>query len=234
MLNVEVGVGCGSSVPGCGPQGDCPSPVDLCIKRNDNKPYLKVSISDCDGPIDLTEEDLVVEASMWFDAKLKTDIAGITTQIRFADDLGFESVSVGDIISTSKSRSPELMLVSSVDESAKTLTVVRAQSGTSARAWPKGTQLSVFRFRDEAAKIESVFEQVEGLDGTTSEQLVDTMLVFEWATEHTSAPGCYWLEFKILKVLPSTGGGVVEWVKSVPTSSQGYMVRVVDSPTVPQ
>lgn len=233
MLNAEVGVGCGSSGAGCGSPGDCPAPTDLCIKRHDTKPYLKVSLSDCDGPVDLTEEGLAVEASMWFDAKTKSDLSSSATQLRFADDIGFDSVSVGDVISTSRSRSPEMMLVSAVDESAKTLTVVRAQDGTTPRAWPKGTPLTVFRFMNESAQIESVFEQVEGVDGSSSEQLVDTLLVFEWTPEHTSVPGCYWLEFKILKVSPSTGGGVVEWVKRVPVSSQGYMIRVVDSPTSP-
>lgn len=233
MLNAEVGVGCGSTVPGCGSQGDCPAPTDLCIKRHDTKPYLKVSISDCDGPVDLTEEGLAAEASMWFDAKLKSEVDSSSTEIRFADNIGFDSVMVGDVISTSKSRSPEFMLVSGVDESNKTITVLRGQGETTAQTWSKGTHLSVFRFMDEPAQIESVFEETESLDGTVSEVLVDTFLVFEWSSSHTSVPGCYWVEFKILKVSSSSGVDVVDWVKRVPISSQGYMIRVVDSPTTP-
>lgn len=205
----------------------------MCIKRHDTRPSLKISLADCDGPIDLTEEGVAVEASMWFDAKLKSDASAAATQIRFADNIGFESVIVGDLISTSKSRTPELMLVTGVDESSKTVTVSRAHGGSTAQAWPKGTQLSVFRFTDQPAQVESVFEETEGLDGSVSESLVDTLLVFEWLPTYTSVPGCYWFEFKILKVLPSTSGGVVEWVKRVPLSAQGFMVRVVDSPTSP-
>lgn len=233
MLNAEIGVGCGSVGAGCGEPGECPAPPDLCIKRHDTKPSLKVAMSDCDGPVDLTEAGIAVEASMWFDAKLKAEISSSATQIRFADDIGFDSVSVGDVVSTSKSRSPELMLVASVDEASKTVTVTRGEGGTTPQAWPKGCQLSVFRFMDEPAQVESVFEQVEGLDGSVSESLADTLLVFNWDPTHTSVPGCYWLEFKVLKIASSPGGDVVEWVKRVPLASQGFMVRVIDSPTSP-
>lgn len=233
MLNDVAGVGCGSANSGCDNAGDCPATPDLCIKRHDTRPSLKVAMSDCDGPVDLTEEGVVVEASMWFDAKLKSEISSSETEIKFADNIGFESVMVGDVISTSKSRSPEMMLVNAVDESSKTVVVSRGHEGTTPQVWAKGTHVSVFRFRDESAQVESVFEQVEGLDGTTSEDLVDTFLVFDWTTQHTSVPGCYWVEFKILKVLPGAGGPVVEWVKRVPLSSQGFMVRVIDSPTSP-
>ena len=233
MLNAEIGVGCGSAGAGCSGAGDCPAPPDLCIKRHDTRPSLKVSMSDCDGPIDLTEDGIAVEASMWFDAKLKADISAVATEIRFADDLGFDSVSVGDKIVTSKSRSPEVMVVTSVNESSRSVVVTRGQAGTAARAWPKGSQLSVFRFMDEAASVESVLESSEALDGSVSEALVDTLLVFDWTPSYTSVPGCYWVEFKVIKVSPGPGGGVVAWVKRVPLSSQGFMVRVIDSPTSP-
>lgn len=227
MLNAEVGVGCGSGTPACGGSGDCPAPPDLCIKRHDTRPALKISMSDCDGPVDLSTA-VAVEASMWFDAKLKSSISDTDTSLRFADDIGFDSVAVGDVISTSGSRSPELMLVSSVDESAKTVVVSRGHSGTEPRDWPKGASLSAFRFVDQAAQVESVYEDVESLEGTVSEELVDTLLVFEFSAEHTSVPGCYWVEFKIMG-LDESGG--VEWTKRVPLSAKGFMVRVVDSPT---
>jgi hypothetical protein len=233
MLNSEFGVGCGSSGPNCKNSGDCANPPDLCIKRHDTRPHLKIAMSDCDGPIDLSEEGLVVEASMWFDAKLKADIQSSASQIRFADDIGFESVSVGDVVSTSKSRTPEMMLVTAVDEASKTLTVSRGHSGTVSRPWNKGTELAVFRFRDEPAKIESVFEESEAIDGSVSENLAETLLVFEWAQAHTSFPGCYWLEFKILKMTPSSSSDSVDWIKRIPLSSPGFTIRIVDSPTSP-
>jgi len=226
MLNFESGVGCGSASTPCGGQGDCPAPPDLCIKRHDTRPALKVSMSDCDGPVDLSS-DVAVEASMWFDAKLKSELSDSATVVRFADDIGFESVSVGDVISLA-SRSPELMLVSSIDEASKSVTVSRGHDGTASRSWPKGSQASVFRFRDEPAQVESVFEDVESVEGSVSEELVDTLLVFDWSEGHTSVPGCYWVEFKIMGL---DEGGSVEWTKRVPLSPNGFMVRVVDSPT---
>jgi hypothetical protein len=233
MLNAEIGVGCGSTGAGCGGAGECPAPPDLCIKRHDTRPSLKVSMSDCEGPVDLADEGIAVEASMWFDAKLKGDLTSLATEIRFADDIGFDSVAVGDKILTSKSRSPESMLVTSVNESSKTVTVLRAQGGTTAQAWPKGSQLSVFRFMDEPAQIESILEDVEDLEGSVSEVLVDTLLVFDWTSSHTSVPGCYWVEFKVLKISGAPGSEVIEWIKRVPLASQGFMVRVIDSPTSP-
>ena len=184
-------------------------------------------MSDCDGPIDLSS-GVAVEASMWFDSKTKSSISDSDASLRFADDIGFDSVAVGDLISTSGSRSPELMLVSSIDESSKTVFVSRGHGGTEARDWPKGTSLSVFRFVDQPAQVESVFEDVESLEGSVSEELVDTLLVFEWSEGHTSVPGCYWVEFKIMGLDES---GAVQWTKRVPLSAKGFMVRVIDSPT---
>lgn len=233
MLNSEFGVGCGSAGSNCRNSGDCTNSPDLCIKRHDTRPHLKIAMSDCDGPIDLSEEGVVVEASMWFDAKLKAEVQAATSQIRFADDIGFESVSVGDVVSTPKSREPEMMLVTAVDEESKTLTVSRGHGGTLARTWSKGTEFAVFRFRDEPAKIESVFEESEAIDGSVSENLTETLLVFEWEQAHTSFPGCYWLEFKILKISSSSSSDSVDWIKRIPLSYPGFTIKIVDSPTSP-
>lgn len=232
MLNFETGVGCGSASQGCG-GSECPVPPDLCVKRHDTRPPFKVAMSDCEGPVDLTDSEIVVEASMWFEAKLKSELSSSATEFRFADDVGFQSVSVGDVISVFRSRSPEKMLVTAVDESAKTVQVSRGHGGTTPASWPRGSELAVFRFMDRPAQVESVFEQAESLEGVVEERLVDTLLVLEWNSEHTSVPGCYWVEFKVLKVTPGPGGGIVEWVKRLPGSAQGFMVRVVDSPTSP-
>lgn len=233
MLNAEIGVGCGPASAGCGGAGDCPAPPDLCIKRHDTRPPLKISMADCDGPVDLTEDGLVLEASMWFDAKLKSELDPSDTELRFADDIGFQSVSVGDVVSTPQSRSPEMMLVTAVDEAERKVVVARGHEGTTPQSWPKGSPLSVFRFRGLAGSIESVFEEAESLDGTVSETLADTLLVFDWSAPQTSLPGCYWLEFKIVKLVPGPGGDEVGWVKRVPLSAPGFMVRIVDSPTSP-
>jgi len=231
MFNAEIGVGCGSGAGGCNSAGSCPRTPDFCIKRHDTRPAFKISMTDCDGPIDLTEEGIVAEASMWFDAKLKSALDSSSTQIRFADDIGFESVIVGDTILTSRARSPEKMSVVSINESTRTVTVSRGQGGTAAQAWGKGTGLRVFRFMDEPASIESIVESVESMDGTVSDELSDTLLVFGWEPEQTSMPGCYWLEFKLLKISPGTSD--VEWVKRLPLSSDGFVISIIDSPTSP-
>lgn len=230
MYNAYVGVGCGSAQSGCGGSGDCPSPPDLCIKRHDTNPPFRVSMTGCDGPVDLTGGTYAVEASMWFDAKLKSAVTDSSTDLAFADGIGFDSVLVGDIVVTSGSRSPERMLVTGVDESARTVQVSRGQDSTSARAWDRGTALKVFRFADQPAKAESVMDSVDNMDGTSSEVLSDTMLSYQWASGQTSMPGCYWLEFKILKVADDSS---VEWVQRVPLSADGFMIRIVDSPTSP-
>lgn len=229
MLNANVGVGCGSGPVGCGNSGECPFPPDFCIKRHDTRPDFRISMSDCDGPVDLSDDGIVVEASMWFDAKLKSSITSSSDQIMFADGIGFDAVRVGDVIATARARSPERMIVTAINESDRSMAVARGQDGTTAQAWDKGIGLRVFRFRDQPAMVESVSEDVESVDGTVSEELSDTLLVFKWDGAHTSMPGCYWLEFKILKVVP----GGVDWVKRVPLDRDGFMINVIDSPTSP-
>ena len=56
---------------------DC---ADFTIKRHDTRPVFKVDITDCDQPINLT--NLVVEVSMWVNAKLKLNITNLTSTIQ--------------------------------------------------------------------------------------------------------------------------------------------------------
>jgi len=198
------------------------------MKRHDTRPSLKISMEDCDGVVDLTNEHLVLEASMWFDAKIKSAIDESSDVISFADGRGFDQVLVGDVIVMDRVRSPERMLVNEIDESSKSISVERAHGGTSASSWPKGSALRAFRFMDVTAAIESVYEDVTQVDGTTSNQLTETFLVFNWDASHTSMPGCYWLEFKLTMM----SGQEVEWVKRLPLSSDGFLVSILDSPTV--
>lgn len=225
MLNFQVGVGCSQNSSGCG-GSNCESSPDFCIKRGDTRPGLKVSVEDCDGVVDLTDPNLVLEANMWFKAKLKSVLVSSATVLSFADNIGFNQVNVGDVILMDRPRSPEKMLVTGIDESSKTLTVERGYSSTDIQDWAKGSSLRVFRFVDFPAQIESVFEQTESLDGTVSEELADTFMVLEWLPEHTSLPGCYWIEFRLTMM----EGSSIAWTKKMPLSSEGYVVRVVDSP----
>lgn len=227
MLNFEVGVGCTQNLQGCKGGSTCDSTPDFCIKRGDTRPSFKVSVEDCDGVVDLTDENLVLEASMWFKSKLKLAVSSSETTLSFADNIGFDQVSVGDLIILDMPRNPEQMLVSSINESSKTIQVQRGYNSTSTSAWPKGNLLRVFRFIDLPAKIESVFEEISSLDGSTSEQLVDTFMVLDWEPPHTSLAGCYLLEFRLTML----DGSSISWTKKTPLSKEGFLVRVADSPT---
>lgn len=226
MLNANIGVGCNNNTSGCSGSG-CPKIPDFCIKRNDTRPAFKISMTDCDGVVDLTDENLALEASMWFDAKLKTAIDSSDLIISFADNIGFDQVMIGDIILTGRARSPEKMVVTSIDEINKTIEIERAQYSTVAQDWAKGTSLKVFRFFNQPGQIESVFDDVTDVEGTTTNQLVETFLVFNWDAVDTSLPGCYWFEFKLMMM----SGADVEWTKRMPLVD-AWMINVIDSPTV--
>ena len=52
------------------------------------------------------------------------------------------------------------------------------------------------------ARIEAVLDDIVGEDGVSvKDQLVETILIFEWDSISTCMPGCYWLEFKLLKMI---------------------------------
>jgi hypothetical protein len=81
--------------------------------------------------------------------------------------------------------------------------------------------------------------------------------VYEWLSADTCLPGCYWFEFKLLKMMDSdmmmlgsnsistpisfisytpsqTGCGIgdgVQWVQRYPTNGDGLLIKIVDSPT---
>ncbi|NBT57185.1 hypothetical protein EBT16_00215 [bacterium] len=229
MLNAEIGVGCGGSGDGCGGSGGCPETPDFCIKRHDTRPSFRVAVSDCDGVLDLTDENLVLEASMWFETKIKAAVNQSATVISFADNIGFDQVLVGDLIVTNRVRNPEKMLVSSIDEVAKTITVQRGRNGTTSQSLARGASLNIFRFVDSPAEIESVFGEVTQVDGTVTNELLDTFLVFNWTDQQTSLPGCYRMEFKLLRISPTTAE--VEWTKRFPLGLPGFVINVVDSAT---
>jgi hypothetical protein len=185
-----------SSKDGC-PDGVCP---DFMIRRHDTRPPLKVSVQDCDGPMDF--RGLIIEVNMWAMGKLKADIDDTITYFRLSDDIGFEQVMVGDIIVLDRVRLPERMLVIGFDEANKLIQVERGYHATTPSAWKRGTTLRIFRIMNAPAASEMVFDNIQNVDGTTDKNvLVDSFLVYEWQPEDTCLPGCYWLEFKVLKMI---------------------------------
>jgi len=228
MQNANLGVGCSSNI-GCN-NNDCLKTPDFCIKRNDTMPAFKVAISDCDGVVDLTEDsNLVLEASMWFKSKLKTSIDEFVDVIAFADNIGFDQVSVGDVIMAAHPRSPEYFLISSINENEKTINVSRGHNLSLVSSWPKGTILRIFKFMDEPAVIESAFEEITQIDDSIQTELVETFMVYNWKKEQTDFPGCYFFEFKLMKL--SDDGDEIIWTKRTPLSEEGFSISVIDSAT---
>lgn len=221
---------------GC-PPGVCP---DFIIKRHDTFPPFKIEVEDESGPINLS--GLVLEASMWAFAKLKLAVTSTDTELRFVNNIGFHQVLVGDLIAMDRVRTPEFMKVTGFDEAAGIVKVQRGVSGTTASAWPRGTRLRIFRAKDIPAATEMVVQDVPQIDGTVLEnQLMASYFVYEWAANDTCVPGCFWMEFKLLKMATTTetpsvtplcySGAGVEWVRRFPLTGDGFLIRIEDSPT---
>lgn len=223
QFNLKTGSGCGSqstclSKDGC-PPDRCP---DFTIRRHDTRPSLKVAVEDCDGSMDL--RGLVVEVNMWALAKLKSAIDVDDTYFRLADDVGFEQVMLGDIIVMDRVRMPEYMLVTGFDETNKLVEVQRGYHGTTPCAWPKANSMRIFRVMNAPAQSEIEVEDVQQVDGTKEKDvIVGSYLIYEWQPEDTCLPGCYWLEFKVLKmtdVVWYLPGG--NWQGEVHKHTDGY------------
>jgi hypothetical protein len=192
------------------------------IRRHDTKPSFRVQIEDCDGPFDF--EGLVIEASMWALAKLKSAITADDTYFRLADDIGFEQVMMGDIIVMDRVRNPEHMLVTGFDEENNLIRVQRAYHATTASAWKKGTMMRIFRMMGVPADSELSFDDVTEVDGTVKKDVLQaSYLVYEWQAADTCLPGCYWFEFKVLKMIDTVWylpGGY--WTGDVITGNDGF------------
>lgn len=248
---------CTTQTSGCLDKWGCPDRCpDFIIRRHDTKPVFKVRVEDCDGPFDLT--DLVLEASMWAKAKFKKAVAVDDEYFGLADEIGFEQIMVGDIIIVDRVRLPEKMLVLGFDETNKFVRVQRGYHGTTAQAWKKGTGIKIVKFIGATAQTEMVYQDIIQLDGTVAEdQLTDSFLIYEWGANDTCLPGCYYMEFKLIKmteteevtsqsvedVVPSFTspdltpadfgcglGSGVEWIRRFPSdSNDGFLIKIYDS-----
>ena len=247
-------MGCTANTTGCVDQyncadGSCP---DFLIKRNDTKPEFKVKIEDCDGPIDLT--DLVLEASMWANGKLKAAMSSTVEYLSLVDNIGFNQVMIGDVIVINRPRQTEHMLVTAFDEDNYYIQVQRGYHGTTAQNWKKGQDLKIIKFMNVPSTTLMNLEDVINIDGTTNtDVLTESFLVYNWQKTDTCLPGCYFLEFKLMKMVtpvaveavsttPSFSNpsmvdyhcGLpvnVEWIRRFPADSEGYKIKIYDSPT---
>lgn len=234
---------CGNaSNPCCPDEFGCPGDrcPDFEIKRHDTRPPFVVNVEDENGdPLDLT--GLVLEANMWANAKLKKDINDSQTTIQFLDNIGFQQVLVNDIIVATRTRGPEYMKITGFDENNFIVNVQRGVSGTTPSSWKKGTKLKIFRFMNAPGVTEMVFGDVTDVGGAvSSHQLVTSYLVYEWEPNDTCAPGCFWFEYKLIKMLDTVPdesdtdmcaiGLGVEWVRRFPACGE-YLIKVCDTPT---
>ncbi len=261
---------CGSSFSpmsissGCPDKFGCPTDVrpDFQIKRHDTMPPFRVAVDDCDGALDLSDPTLVLEASMWAKAKFRKDVGKTDTYFAFADNIGFEQVMVNDIIVMDRVRLPEHMLVTGFDETNKLIQVQRGYHGTPTSTWKKGSGLRIFRVLNGTGSIQLIRQDVIDVTGVTlKDQLTDTFLVYDWKSNDTCLPGCYWFEFKLLKMLPTVTmtsccgddnvsvipsftpstmtpadfgcklGAGVEWERRFPSCGEGFLIKITDSPT---
>lgn len=214
---------------------------DFIIKRHDAIPEFKLEISDCDEPIDLT--NLIAEASMWSCAKLKSNLTEDQTVIQFADNIGFDQILINTIIQAGIGRNFERMKVIGFDEIKKEVYVERGYKSTTPFPWKKGTNLKLLRFLSVPAITELIFEDITNIDGSIlKNQLTHSYLIYEWRPEDTSLAGCFYFEFKILKMVnlnlsllhvPSNPHphDPIEWTRRFPNDKDGFIIQVYNSPT---
>jgi len=244
----------------CSDKSNCNTCPDFVIKRHDTKPDFKVSISDCDGPLDFLGENYILESNMWTKGKLRRALTETEDYFQLADNVGFNQIMINDIIMVEQTRLPEYMLVVGFDEKNHFIKVQRGYHGSLATSYKKGQPFRIFRFLNNSCTIQTILDDFEKEDSTVLEdQLVDTLFVQEWEKEHTCLPGCYWLEFKLLKMqdeevvmnylssfsasvtpsftpsnyTPSTYqcslGEGVEWIRRFPLEGEGFVIQIVDS-----
>lgn len=231
-LNVDLRTGCGSTSSGCSDATGCPEGLasDFCIKRNNTTPPFRMNYQDCDGPVDLSTGNYILQVNIWIKAKLKKTIDNTETEISFADNIGFDLIKENNILTMDRARDPEKMQITGFDEENKTITVIRGYDGTSSQSWSKGTGLRVFRVVDADGEIESVLEDLEQEDGTIlKNQLSYTFLKYLWGDETTSLAGCYWLEFKLTE-LDEEMTEIISAIR-LPSEGEGYLIKIIDSPT---
>jgi hypothetical protein len=230
-----------TSPPGCA-TSICPDPCacpNFQIKRGDTRPPFKVSVQDENGPINFT--GLVIEVNMWIETKLKSNITEMDASLALAGNVGFEQILPNDIILMNKARTPEQMRILGFDETQNLIFVERGYNNTVPQNWKKNTPMQIFRIINGPAQSEMVFDDVPQVDGTTlCNQLIESFLVYEWNANDTCVSGCFFFEFKVLKmsadiVVPSVtplcfSGVGVEWVRRFPTCD-AFVIKICDTPT---
>ncbi len=244
---------------GCPPasSGICP---DFRIKRHDTQPPFEAVIKDCNEPVDLAdtvvEASMWANAKFKQDVAEDDTFFALADNIGFCQALVGDIIIVSDQV-----RSQEQMLVAGFDEANKFISVQRGYNGTPIAAYKKGSRIKIFRILNAVGASEMVLQDVAQVDGSTEEDvLTESKLIYQWAAQDTCLPGCYFLELKLLKMISTTAGILpsmnlvapsivpsftsptasdlgcelgdgVEWVRRFPVEKQGFLIKIVDSPT---
>ena len=96
------------------------------------------------------------------------------------------------------------MLVIGFDEANSLVEVQRGYHGTTPQVWKKGTRVRIIKFMGASAQTEMIYQDVIQVDGTTKNELTASFLVYEWGPTDTCLAGCYFMEFKLLKMIDVT------------------------------
>lgn len=204
---------------------ECPDKnYDFIIKRNSTHPSLRLKVFECDkSPIDLSKYEIT--ASMWSNGRLKNDISVSSTQILLIDNVGFNEVSVGDIILLKNSNNHELVYVNSIDENK--LNITRGYFDTDSFDWKKGSKLKIIKFMNSSATYDLVREDVLKLNGEIeSNILVESYLVYNWFLDDTRVPGNFYLEFKIIE---KNSSDEIIYSRKYPEEKEGIHIQILDN-----
>jgi len=195
ICNAKIGVGnYYSTVTGCESTAES---ADIVLKKHDLKPEVRLSVVDCDGAVELSD-NLTVRFKMWVSCRLKTTISATDSTFALADNVGFDQIAVGDSIFLDHPRQPEQMTITGFDEAAKTIHVLRAQAGTSANAFAKGSSLKIMRISTGVGFVDVKREKQLSEEGIQQDILVSTELVYNWNYCDTDFSGRYEAEFILI------------------------------------
>jgi hypothetical protein len=231
---------------------------DFLIKRHDTRPSFRICAKECDEILDYSDSNLILEVNIWFDANIKNEIDDEIDYFELTNLDSFNQVMVGDIIVVQKPRLPEHMLVIAFDENNKLIKVQRGYHNTNVSSLKRNSKLKIFRNMNATAKIESVYEDIILEDGNVQKNtLTETYFNYDFDIKDTCLAGCYFLEFKLLKIKEQTSDfkalsyenisftsedlslidfgcyldDTIEWVRRFPIDKEAYKIKVLETPT---
>jgi hypothetical protein len=200
----------------------CTEPnFDYTIKKNDTKPFIKYLIEKCED-IDLSEENLIITASMWADSTLKNKLTNIDEYLELKNNYNLESVKQGDYILIKKFNTSEHIVVSSIEETK--INIQRAQLDSIAQNWVKGNEIKIIKFYEVEAEKEIEYNTTLNVKGEEETLPSSQSLVYKWQDGDTSSSGVFFLEFKVSKI----DGAETLWTKKIPSNKEGISIKITN------